>query len=120
MEVKLNREFREVNRMEKILMSDLSEQQKEDASHCCFDAVKSYSKCDKCSCLVEKDDCVMNYIMDVDEVKKRDWKYFKSFLSYVPNHFNNMKTWSDKDKMQETVLAIEKEIARLRNGGIVQ
>lgn len=48
-----------------------------------------------------------------------EWNDFQSFLDYVKSYYNNMETWSDKDKLQETVYAIEKEIQRLRNDGII-
>ena len=48
-----------------------------------------------------------------------DWDYFHSFLESVCIHFESMKTWSDKDKLNETVRAIEKEISRLREQNLV-
>lgn len=48
-----------------------------------------------------------------------EWEGFQLYLDYIKAHYNSMKTWSDKDKMQETVFAIEKEIQRLRNKGVI-
>lgn len=48
-----------------------------------------------------------------------DWEMFQYYLDYAKSYFNSMKTWSDKDKLQETVYAIEKEIQRLRNDGVI-
>lgn len=48
-----------------------------------------------------------------------EWQNFKTYLDYIKTHFESMKTWSDKDKLQETIFAIENEIKRLRNENII-
>ena len=47
-----------------------------------------------------------------------EWEKFQSYLDFVKSHFNSMKTWSDEDKLQESVRAIETEIKRLKEEGV--
>ena len=101
-------------------MWDLSEQQRKDASHCSYNLTKSDSSCINCSCRILENDCICNYIMNAAELAAKDWKEFKSFLDNTSNHFNSMKTLSDKDKMQETIYAIEREIKRLHDEEIIR
>lgn len=49
-----------------------------------------------------------------------EWELFKAYLDYVKNHFDSMRTWADEEKLQESVLAIEKEIQRLRDKKLIQ
>ena len=48
-----------------------------------------------------------------------EWEMFQYYLDYVKSYFNNMKTWSEQDKLKETIRAIEKEIQRLRDEGVI-
>ena len=48
------------------------------------------------------------------------WEEFQAFLDYTMAHFDSMKSWSDDDKLRETVRAIEREIMRLRRKNIIE
>ena len=43
-----------------------------------------------------------------------EFDYFRAFLEYTVIHFMAMKTWTDKDKLDETIRAIKKEICRIK------
>lgn len=54
-----------------------------------------------------------------EEFKMNQWEEFQVFLDYTIAHFESMKSWSDEDKLNEAVRAIEKEINRLRNKNLI-
>lgn len=48
-----------------------------------------------------------------------EWHYFRSFLENTIVHFESMQTWSDKDKLNETICAIETEIKRIKDKNLI-
>lgn len=49
----------------------------------------------------------------------KDWEMFKYYIDFAKSYYDNMETWTDRDKLQETVFSIEREIKRLRDEGVI-